>query len=313
MTNGHIDLHIHSIYSDGTDTPREVLEIAERKGLQVVSITDHDTVSGINEFLDAASDFKVIALPGIEFSVNDYNGLKDIDLLGYFPDIQKFKDSFEAIDNLCTRIKNARLDRLKKIVAILNKNGIKIGCEQIFEAHSDQNKTFGRKHIADMAYQNNPQKFSCVQDVFDQYLGNGCCADVPIDMQLTLKTASAFIHSWGGVSVLAHPGISNGRIPDAQRGHALIDAAVEFGDVDGIEGYYLYHKNRPYVGHYKISKEENQKLCTEYIAHIKRLGKIYTAGSDSHGKNKNIEIGENCGGFPLYEKLLGAFKERFSS
>ena len=61
MANGQIDLHVHSIYSDGTDTPRQILERAKKNGLKVVSITDHDTVSGINEFLDSASDFKIIS------------------------------------------------------------------------------------------------------------------------------------------------------------------------------------------------------------------------------------------------------------
>ena len=304
MTNTQIDLHVHSIYSDGTCTTRQILEIATKKGLKVVSITDHDSVSGINEFLDASTDFKIIALPGVEFSVNDYKELTDIDLLGYFPDVEKFRASFDKIDHVCTQIKKARIDRLKEIVEILKDHDIKIDMQQLFDTHKDKNKTIGRKHIADIVVKNNPKQFKTAQDVFNNYLGSGCAADVPIRFQITLKTASDLIHECGGVSILAHPGVSNGRIPDRDKGHALIDAAVEFGDVDGVEGYYLYNKNRPYVGKYVISREESDLLCQEYIDHIKQLDKIYTAGSDFHGQNKNIEIGENYGDYALYEQLF---------
>ena len=79
MSEKFCDLHLHSYYSDGTNSPRDVVSLAREAGLSPIALTDHNTVKGLDEFLDAAEEQGVEAIPGIEFSV-DYRG-KELHLL----------------------------------------------------------------------------------------------------------------------------------------------------------------------------------------------------------------------------------------
>ena len=79
-----IDLHTHSVYSDGTNTPGELLQMAEERGLKALALTDHDTVGGVEPLLAAALDHQVEAIPGIELSAECRRGTMHV--LGYFID-----------------------------------------------------------------------------------------------------------------------------------------------------------------------------------------------------------------------------------
>ncbi|MFP4522463.1 MAG: PHP domain-containing protein [Fibrobacterota bacterium] len=293
-----VDLHLHSKCSDGTDSPTELVKKAASAGVGVTALTDHDTVIGVPEFLESESALHIKRIAGVEFSVENFEGLKDIDVLAYYPDNGVFMKRFDEIEGVCRKISEARIDRLRKISTILASDGIKIDPDEIL---SGAEGIVGRKHIAISVLKKNPGVFKTQQEIFDRYLADGCKADVPISFQFTLKSCADFIRSTGGYAFLAHPGVSNGKVPDIGKGLRLIKAALEAG-MCGAEAYYLYHKNRPYTGDYAISEEENTAICGKYRSFISGLGGYYTAGSDYHGKNKDIKIGEcaNDGGeWPL--------------
>lgn len=291
-----IDLHTHSYFSDGIYSPAEIVKKAKEKNLYAVALTDHDTIAGVYEFVESAKNIDIRVIPGVEFSVSDYQGIKDIDVLGYFPDIALL----DPIRDACEKIKNARERRLEKMIKIFQEDGIMIKKDDIIK----ENTSFfsvGRKHLAEAVLKNNPGRFKNIQEIFNGYLGSGCKADMPIECGLSIPVTIELIHACKGSAFLAHPGVSNGFPPDKDKGHRLINYACICG-AEGAEGYYLYYKNRPYINLH-MSYEENMNLCEEYIEHIKRKKKRYTAGSDSHGDN-NIEIGENPGTAELLKNLF---------
>ncbi len=299
---GKIDLQTHSYFSDGTDPPRSIVKRAEALGLKVIALTDHDTVDGNEEFLKFAKGMNVLTIPGIEFTVADEEELRDIDVLGYFTDLEKYFNGVQGLRKICQKIKDARIERTKQIINILNKEKIKINLSEVVH-EAGKEAACGKKHIAKVIMRKNRGQFRNMQEVFDRYLGAGMKADVPLPFAITMCESVQIIHSFGGKAVLAHPGVSNGKPPNKNNGIRLMKKAFKYG-FDGAEGYYLYHKNRPYSSPFQINKTQNKRLCEFYINFIQSQNKIITAGSDYHGKNKNIELGEACGEYSLYLNLM---------
>jgi len=284
------DLHLHSLCSDGTDSPAELVSKAKERNLSLIALTDHDSISGNRELIEAGQHLGIDVIPGVEFSVENYEGLKDIDVLAYFPDHAQYFAVEDELGAICKRIQQARLDRVRMIVAALTVRGITIAVEDIL---TEENKggSIGRKHIAIAVFERNKNMFQTQQQIFDEYLGDGCCADVELPFQLTLPTVADLVKKMQGYVFVAHPGVSNGMNFDKARGLRLIEHCCALG-FDGAEGYYLYHKNRPYVRQSGFNEVANQQLCEEYVAYITSKNKLFTCGSDYHGANKDIELGE---------------------
>ena len=134
-----IDLHTHSIYSDGTNTPAELVEMAVKRGLSALALTDHDTVAGIPHLLSAAKDTEVEAVPGIELSAECARGTMHI--LGYFIDYTS-PALLEKID----RVQEGRHERNLEILKRLNKLGYVLTWSDVEnQAGSD---VVGRPHFA---------------------------------------------------------------------------------------------------------------------------------------------------------------------
>lgn len=272
------DLHTHSIFSDGTDTPEALIEKAEALGLGAVALTDHNSVAGLPRFLAAAEGRSVIAVPGIEFSTGYENGELHILALFVRP------EHYDAIRALA-----AQPDRLKResnlaLAEALNRVGYKIDYAALEASTPD-----GRVNRVQFANALLAQGYVATKDeAFDTLLKPGGPFYQPPKRLDALETIR-FIRSIGAVSVLAHPWL-NRKTPEALR--SFLDEAVPAG-LDGMEVRYA-----------KFSREESN-LALEIA---RSYGLAFSGGSDYHGTNKkNIALGSGQGDLAVpmeyYEKL----------
>lgn len=249
---GKLDLHIHTTASDGTLEPEEIVEWAVRRGLSGISITDHDTVSGIERCIKHAEKYEdFVIIPGIELSCDFDN--TEVHILGYYINYK----SREIVD-LMEKLSRHRLNRGKKMVENLRRHGLDITFKEVQRVAGDG--VIGRPHIAkvleDKGYVNN------MDEAFEKYIGNECFAYVK-RYKLSVKEAINLIHNIGGTSVLAHPGMI---------GNDNIVRLIINEGIDGIETIHPKHS-------------QNDRIKYEEIANKNEL--IETGGSDFHGCNKN--------------------------
>lgn len=245
------DLHVHSLHSDGKYSPKEILDLAQKSNVDVLAITDHDTISGIPEAVKAGEQNKIKVVPGIELSTT-HKG-ESIHVLGYFRDVEKISNEFkEQLDYIQKqRIKRAEemLQKLEKLFSI------KLDFEKLLK---ETNGVIARPHIAkaimDAGY---------VYDwnyIFEHILGKESPAYVPT-VKLSTEEGLKLLESTGALKVLAHPVLIK---------KSNIDLLLKMG-FDGIESKY-----------YANSIEDTDK----YLQIAKEHKKIITAGSDFHGISK---------------------------
>lgn len=252
------DLHMHSVFSDGTDEVPAIVAKAKAAGLSLMSLTDHDTVKGVGLALEEGEKQGIKVLPGIEISTY---AVCEVHILGYNIDINN--------DRLLTRlaeIEDKRHERIKAILANLKKYNIELDEEKIF----DRIGTVGRMHIAKQLL----AKGYCetITEAFDRYLGERGIAYVP-SKRITPLEGVKLIKAAGGLAVVAHPLIfcQKGKLDD------LIGGLKTYG-LDGLEVYYPTH-----------SLDDTAKLYD--LAKKNRL--IATGGTDYHGLNKKgVEPGD---------------------
>ena len=286
-----VDLQTHSIASDGTCTPTEIVELAARKGIRVLSITDHDSVLGVHEAMIAGECLGIEIVPAVEFSTRDEpdKDFMELHLLGYFIDPDD-----PTLHKILSRIIQGRVDQKRLQIQKLQSLGFDISEEEVF-ALADG--VPGRPHIAQVALRRNPHLVTGKQQLFDEYLTVGGKAYVTRPFEVSLEEAIQVVLAAGGVPVLSHPAA----YPDVQDPVKVVRCAVPLG-LRGIEINYTYDKNRP---HYGISKTGLQALICRFDALADELGLFKTGGSDFHGDRKPIELGEMG---MVYEDYLG-FKE----
>lgn len=268
------DLHMHTHYSDGTSTPKQLLEEARKRNISCIAVTDHDTVDGIKPAQDLASEFGVEVLSGVEIS-SSYDG-KDIHMLGYL-----FDPEYAPLAENLKRVQFARIDRMKNMVQKLHDLGIEnISYEEV-EAVA-QSGSVGRPHLARVM--NEKGIVATVQEAFDKYLANGAPAFVA-EFSATPFDAIKLIKEAGGIAVLAHPMIT--------KVDELIEEMVEAG-LGGIECYYS-----------AASGADTQK----YLAIAEKYQLCVTGGSDAHGMTKpNIYIGKAKIPYHFVETLKAALQ-----
>jgi 3',5'-nucleoside bisphosphate phosphatase len=260
--SGWVDLHLHTTRSDGTLSPETIIEYAHRRSLVVVSITDHDTVSGVGAAIAAARSNGLRVIPGIEISARFTGGT--LHLLGYHIDLE----SQVLIDGL-KQLQSARQLRNRRIIDRLQSLGVDIADDQTIIDRASM-ESIGRPHIASILIRR-----GVVPDMgaaFDQYLGKRGRAYVDKEVYSAEETIG-MIRKSGGLAVLAHPSTLN-LDPPALR--AYIGGLKEQG-LDGIEVYSSAH-SREQIEFYRD--------CCHHF------GFLISGGSDFHGGNKNgVEIG----------------------
>ena len=267
----YADLHLHTIFSDGTYTPEELIAGAQKKRLSAIAVVDHDTVSGIIPSIEAAKGSDVEVLSGIELSA-EYNN-QEIHILGYLVDYEK-EDFLKKLESL----KINRIERVKKMVAKLNTLGLKLDAQSVFDLAGDG--TVGRLHIARALVKEG--LVGSIFEVFHKYIGDNCPAYV-LGFRFSPKEAIKFIKDSGGVPVLAHP--------YSLRNDELILEFVKVG-LMGLEVYYPEH---------------SQGMVNFYADLAKKNNLLITGGSDCHGKAKpEVRIGSIKIPYELVERLKEA-------
>lgn len=260
---GFVDLHSHSTASDGTDAPAAVIRLAAAAGLSAISLTDHDTIGGLDAAAVEAVNVGIDFLPGIEISCS-YPRPGTMHLLGYGID-----PASESLGRVLTSLIEARNERNLRIVEQLQKQGIAITMEDVIRASGGG--VVGRPHIARVLLDRGAVKTSA--EAFNKYLGGG--AKNYIDKErLTASEAIRLIHDAGGLVSLAHPSQLK-RQNRLQLQHAIKDLA-DMG-LDAVECIHSDHRDS-YV-------DELEELSRRY-------GLLTTGGSDYHGAAKrHIRLG----------------------
>lgn len=276
MAETFADLHIHTYYSDGFWSPRQVVErVAAEGDLSVIAITDHDITDGVAETRDAAAPYGIEVVPAIEVSANR-NG-RPIHFLGYFVDLEN--PGFQADQ---ARIVGMRLERMRKMVSKLAEFGVEVDMEELLDfAHEG---IVGRLHLAHFLVET--AKVGSVAEVFERYLGDNRPCYVPIGSH-TPKGAIDMILNAGGVPVMAHPGLTqmDEFIPELAR--------------QGLMGIEVWHGAH--------SKEQS----SYYASLAEKNGLLVSGGSDCHGPGKGeVLIGKVKVDLEVVEALRNAAAAR---
>ncbi|MDD5292596.1 MAG: PHP domain-containing protein [Candidatus Omnitrophica bacterium] len=261
------DLHLHTDFSDGTFSPRKLVEEAKKAGLSCIAVTDHDITAGIAPAQEAALDsLEVIA--GIELSSEIDS--KEIHILGYFVDTESAR--------LQEEIKNIDLIRRKRVYEMVDKlkgMGMDLEPDDVFNVAGQG--SISRLHIAKAML--NKGKISNIYEAFSRYIGNKCPAYVG-KFSLTPQDAIGLIKEAKGIAVLAHPAVSNC--------DELLPSFVDAG-LRGIEAYYPEHSD----------------IVTNYYLRVaNKYNLLVTGGSDCHGESKSgVTVGKVTVPYELVDKL----------
>jgi predicted metal-dependent phosphoesterase TrpH len=244
---GFADLHVHTVFSDGTCTPDELIREAGKAGLCALSVVDHDSISGIEPALAAARSVSVEVIPGIELTTELDN--TEIHMLGYL-----FDYTDPVFLSRLAQLQEIRIERVYKIVKKLKLLGVDLDPQAVFEISGTG--TPGRLHIARAMVKGG--FVSSVGEAFQKYIGDRSPAYV-LGFRFSSFDAIDLIKKVGGIPVLAHPYIlgNNGMIPQ------LIDHGLM-----GLEVYYTEH---------------SQSHINYFLDIARRHNLLVTGGSDFHG------------------------------
>ena len=285
-----VDLHLHTTFSDGRLTPTELVELCAKRGLKVISISDHDSTEALTEAFTAADAFpELTIIPGIELST-DVPG-SEIHVLGYFVDREDVR--FQA--TLGT-FREGRQARGREMVERLNKLGIDISWQRVTEL--SDGGAIGRPHIAEAMVEAGYVEYP--RDAFDQYLGRGGKAYVE-RLKLTPVEAVKILTENGALPVMAHPtyAVSESSGNKTEELKATLKDLRAVGLV-GMEVYY---------GDYSAEQ-------VEWLAGIARdLALVPCGGSDYHasGNPGEPEPGTVGPPFETVEALRALKEERTST
>lgn len=281
-----IDLHVHSNCSDGSFTPRELVEYALNHDISAFALTDHDTVSGLDEAIACAKELSgkvceknpngktVEVVPGIEFST-EYEG-RDVHIVGLFIDYKS-----EVFKQHISVFVSSRENRNEKMCALLREHGIEVTYKQLKAAFP--NAVITRAHYARFLLENGYVK--SMNEAFDRYVGDHAPCFIPRE-KVTPEQAVDLILAVGGVPVLAHPilyGMSSARL------EKLVSILTDAGLV-ALEAIYASYS--------VADTHEMQTLARRY-------GLLISGGSDFHGSNKpGLSFGTGYGSLYLHESIL---------
>ena len=249
-----IDLHVHSTASDGTLSPTNIIRMAETLDLAAVALTDHDTLDGIHEFLTAAKQSKVEAVPGVEIASTW--SLKEIHILGLWVDYTN-----SELGELLKKIRENRAKRNYDMLDGLRNSGFDITLEEV--KNEAGGEVIGRPHIASLLVKK--KYFKTIKDVFGSCLARGAQNYVPRVLP-EIAEAISIIHSAGGIAIWAHPVHRNKS--DCKNVKSDIIHFVSLG-LDGIEAYYPEYSEKQHKMLLKYAEELNLQI---------------TGGTDFHGE-----------------------------
>ncbi|MBO4890170.1 MAG: PHP domain-containing protein [Lachnospiraceae bacterium] len=257
-----IDLHMHTTMSDGTDTPEEIIGKVRDAGIKIFSVTDHDAINGCTIIIGALRDGDPVFIPGAEFNSRDEGGRYHILGYGFDPEAPSINGIVEAAHELRMKKVHARLDFLRKEL------GFDLPEDEIAKL-LELNNT-GKPHIANLLVrygyaENKEQGIEYIdrKHFKSEYLH-------PKDVITAIRDA-------GGIPVLAHPPYGSGNeIIVKEELSERVERLIGYG-IEGLEGYYSGFTN---------------VLRDEVLSLADRHDLLVTAGSDYHGSNKLVVLGD---------------------
>jgi predicted metal-dependent phosphoesterase TrpH len=268
-----IDLHTHTTCSDGTDSPRELVNKAIVQGLQVLGISDHDTTSGWDEATQTLRGSLQLAL-GAEISCLTHDGIS-VHMLGML-----FDPLHEEMQQVLEETRGGRLPRMRKMIEKMRAEGMDISIEDV-EAAMPEGATMGRPHLADALVAKKIVKSR--DEAFIDLLHNDSRFYVS-HAAPTPAEAIALIRRAGGVAVIAHPFASHrGQILKAEDFSQLVAA--------GLNGIEVDHRDQ----------NPDERAMLRVIA--RELDLVVTGSSDYHGTGKLNSLAENHTSREQWEKL----------
>lgn len=278
-----IDLHSHSIYSDGSLSPKELSLLAFKNNIKAIALTDHDTIDGVSLLRHNAKKHNIEVINGIEFSAL-YKGF-EIHILGYFIDI-KNKSFLNFLDTL-------KITREKRNIELISRlNDMKIDISLEYVASLSSGNLITKAHFAKALVKK--RYADSIKDTFRLYLGKNCKGYVKRDL-IHVSDAINIIKKAGGISSIAHPtkySLSPYEIENMSKD--LKDMGI-----DCIECYYSSH-----------TEKETKNLL--YLCNSLNL--LTTAGSDFHGDNrKEVQLGKIYLNAPVKYDILNNLKKYYQN
>jgi hypothetical protein len=275
-----IDLHCHTLHSDGTDNPEGLALLGDQARLTALCLTDHDTLDGIPAFLAMQGRVQVRLLAGTELSCRFLG--QSLHVLGLLVD--PMNALFQA---RLAELRGRRDDRNRRMILRLAELGCPVTYEEV-QAQADS-PLLSRVHfalaLAARGYVRRPP------EAFERLIGDDCPGFVPRE-ELSPAEAALWIREAGGVPVVAHPGRFGG--PGFRWDEAM--AELQRQGLEGLEGYY---------GEYRAAEQRY------FVALAARLGLVVTGGSDYHGANKpGLRLGRGRGGLQVPDELLEHLEAR---
>ena len=275
-----VDLHIHTSTSDGSYSPKEIVNLAKKQGLKAIAITDHDTIGGNKEAISAGMATGIEVIPGVEISV-EWNK-RPIHILGYYIDWEN-KELASQLKNLIA----FREERNPQIVKKLNLLGLHLSYDEVKRVAGEG--TVGRPHFAQILVEKGYVKNE--DQAFKKYLQRGASAYVD-KKRLSPQEGIHLIKDAGGIAVLAHPFITDGIIDREME--QFICHFKQIG-IEGIEALYPLYTAQ-------------QTLQLQDLAKKHKL--LVTGGTDFHGKQKpQILLGRGFGNMRVPYHLVIEMKK----
>lgn len=277
-----IDLHVHSSFSDGTYTPAQLIQLAKEIGLSAIALTDHDTIEGIQEAVNAASDSGIELIPGVEMSC--LYRRKDIHIVGLLIDHEN-PDLLRSIRHY----QDNRTKRNEIMAKKLTDGGFSVTVPELEQQFPGA--TLTRAHFARFFVEKSV--WNSKDEAFDRYIGEGCPYYVE-KAYVSPDEAIKVIHKAGGIAILAHPLLY--RLSDLEL-ESMVTYLKGLG-LDGIETMYSTYSDA-------------QQLYMLHLAADHQL--LKSGGSDFHGANKpDIALGTGYGKLRVPGSYLHMMKEYVS-
>jgi predicted metal-dependent phosphoesterase TrpH len=268
-----VDLHIHSTFSDGLLTPRELVHLAIDKGIKGLALTDHDTIDGLNEFIQAGKETGLEVIPGIEISA--YFGEQPIHILGY-----GFNRSHPHLNKQIQVMQQIREERNRKMQKRFESLGISLTDDELTGISAGQ---IGRPHFARVLV--DKKIVASLDQAFQLFLKKNGRAYVAKE-KYPARQAIAAIREAGGIAVLAHPWCSDHSLASIP---LLLNRLKDIG-LQGIEVYYPAH-----------SRDVRDRL----LSMAEKFDLVVTGGSDFHGTDKSpLLAGDRKGSLTVPVEVL---------
>jgi predicted metal-dependent phosphoesterase TrpH len=254
-----LDLHVHSTASDGSWSPEAVVRGAAAGGLDVIALTDHDTVAGHAAAATTGREVDVQVVPGIEVS-STYGEGRDVHILGYFVDLES-----PILQAYATRASGRREERMREMLALLSEQGIEVAFSAVEAAAGPDRGVIGRPHLARALVE--AGHASSIPDAFAKLIGDDCPAFVPTHLLSPVEAVQLILAS-EGVPIWAHPpgDLVDPLLPELLRA--------------GLRGLEVY---RPRHGRAEVLRYEN--IC-------RSSSLLMSGGSDWHSPEGGSALGD---------------------